>query len=95
MTDAAAFRISELAAMMAFAGIAFGLVYFAALRRTIALFTAGRGWLGLLAGTLGRIGAAVVFLAVAAKLGAAPLLAAFLGFLLARGVALRARRRAG
>ena len=48
-----------------------------------------------LALTLGRIAAAVAFLGFAAKFGAAPLLAAFLGFLLARaaGVARGAEGR--
>jgi hypothetical protein len=85
----------ELTILMAVAGLAFGLVYFATLKRSVMLFAAGRGWLGPLALTLGRIGAAVAFLFVAAKLGAAPLLAAFIGFLMARALALRAERRAG
>ena len=55
----------------------------------------GRGWFVPLALTLGRIGAAVIVLGLAAKLGAASLLATFLGFFLARIVALRAARRAG
>ncbi len=58
------------------------------------LFTAGRGWVGPLALTLARIAAAVIFLGLAAKLGAAALIAAFLGFLLARTVMLRVARRA-
>jgi N-ATPase, AtpR subunit len=83
-----------LALTMAVGGFVFGLVYFAALRRTATSFTAGRRLVAL-ALTLGRIGAAVLFLGLAAKLGAASLLAAFLGFLLARMVALRAARSAG
>jgi hypothetical protein len=43
--------------------------------------------------TLGRVTAAGFLFAIAAKLGAAPLLAAFLGFLVARAAALRAARR--
>ncbi len=78
---------------MALTGAAFGLVYFAALDRTVALLAAGRGWLGPAALTFARIGAATLVLALIARLGAAPLLAAFLGFLAARAVALRARRR--
>ncbi len=73
----------------------FGLLYFAALKRCVALLVGGQGWLGPLALTLGRIGAAAGILFVAAKLGAAPLLAVFIGFLMARAVALRAERRAG
>jgi hypothetical protein len=81
--------------MMAFVGFMFGLLYFATLKRTVALFATGCGWFDPVALTLGRTGAAVVFLALAAKLGAASLLAAFLGFLLARSMALAAARRAG
>ena len=77
------------------AGFVFGLAYFAAVQRTALLFAAGRGWLAPVALTVGRIGAAVLFLALAARLGAAPLLAGFAGFLLARAVALRAARRPG
>ena len=72
-----------------------GLAYFAALKRSVALFVGRKGWFGLLALTLGRIGAAAGFLFVAAKLGAAPLLAAFIGFLTTRVLALRAERRGG
>lgn len=70
-------------------GLGFGLVYFAALRRTVALFAADGGWRGPVALTVGRIAAAVVLLAFVARLGAAPLVAAFVGFLLARAFALR------
>ena len=82
-----------LAPPMALSGFAFGLVYFAALERSVTLFASNRGWLGPLAFTLGRMAAAVLFLGLAAKLGASFLLAAFLGFLLARAVSLRAARR--
>ncbi len=80
--------------MLAFAGSLFGLLYFAALRRTAALVSEGRNWFGPLAFTLGRVGAAVVFFGIAAQVGAASLLTAFIGFLLARTIALRAARRA-
>jgi hypothetical protein len=73
--------------MMAFAGFMFGLLYFATLTRTVALFATGRGCFDPLALTLGRIGAAVIFLVLAVKL------ASFLGFLLARSKTLRAARR--
>ncbi len=82
------------AVAMAIAGVAFGLTYFATLRRSVAALAGGGGWVRPLALTLARLGAAVVFLALAAKLGAAALIAAFLGFLLARTIALRAARRA-
>ena len=75
-------------------GFAFGLVYFAALRRTVMLFATGRGWFVPVALTLGRIAAAIIVLGLAAKLGAAALLAMFIGFLVARAVALRAGRSA-
>ena len=85
----------EFTLFMAVAGLAFGFVYFASLKRSVSLLVSGKGWLGPLALTLGRIGAAVGFLFVAAKFGAAPLFAAFIGFLMARALALRAGRRAG
>lgn len=73
----------------AFAGFAFGVAYFIVLRRTVSLFTAGGGWLPLSALTLGRLVAVTVFFTFVARLGAAPLLAAFLAFLLARAAVLR------
>ena len=78
---------------MACAGVLVGLAYFAALRRTSILVAAGAAWRGPAALTVSRIGGAAVFLALAARLGAAALLAAFFGFLVARALALRAARR--
>ena len=75
------------------AGLVFGLVHFAALRRTVDLYSAGRSRLAAAALTLGRIAGTIVFFGLAARLGALPLLSAFLGFLLARTLALRAARR--
>lgn len=86
---------AELTAMMTFAGLPFGLLYFAALNRSVTLFVGGRGWHGPIGLALGRFGAAIGFLLIAAKLGAAPLLGGFAGFLMARALALRAPRRAG
>ncbi len=83
-----------LAASMAVAGIMLGLVYFACLRRTVALFAGGGGWVGLAALTLARLGAAGVVLAFTARFGAMALMAAFLGFLVARTIALRRAQRA-
>jgi hypothetical protein len=80
---------------MAFSGFAFGVFYFAVLERSVTLFASNHRWLGPLAFTLGRMAAAVLFLGLAAKLGALFLLAALLGFLLARAVSLRAARRTG
>ena len=74
---------------MAVAGIAFGLVYFAALRRTSVLLATGSGWMAPLTFTASRIGGVIVFFALAAKLGAAPLVVAFAGFLAARAIAIR------
>lgn len=70
-------------------GFLFGLAYFAALRATVILIAAERGWLWPSALTLGRIGTFALVLAFAARLGAAPLLTTFLGFILARAIALR------
>lgn len=86
--------IPALAAAMAAAGFVFGLAYFAALRQSVAALAAGADWWRPAALTLGRIAAALVFLVLAAKLGAAALLAALAGFLAARAAALRAARRA-
>ena len=91
----AALILSPVTVMMAFVGFVFGLLYFATLKRTVALLATGCNRFDPVALTLGRIGAAVIFLALAAKLGAASLLASFLGFLLARSMALGAARRAG
>ena len=77
----------------AFAGLVVGLVHFAALWWSIERYSAGRGQLAAAALTLGRNAGTIVFLGLAARLGALPLLASFLGFLLARTLALRAARR--
>ncbi len=89
MMNALLLSVIAQAAAMALAGFVFGLVYFAALERTALLLVSGRGWLGPLAFTLGRMAAAVIFLGLAAKFGALTLAAAFIGFLLARSFALR------
>jgi hypothetical protein len=73
------------------AGLLLGCVQFAALRRTVALYRAGR-YLAPSALTLSRLAGAIMFFGLAARLGALPLLSAFLGFLLARRLALRAAR---
>ena len=85
----------ELTLLMASAGLMLGLLYFAALKRSVTLLVCGKGWLGPLALTLGRIGAAAALLWVAANVGPAPLLATLVGFLMARSVTLRLERRAG
>ena len=91
MTHEALVANLSLAITMTVFGFVSGLAYFAALRRTVAVFAAGRGWLIPAGLTLGRIGVAIAVLALAAKIGAAALLATFIGFLVARAVALRAR----
>lgn len=82
-------------AAMACAGFAVGAGYFAMSKRTAALILDHHGWAMPVALTLIRFAAVAVFLTVAAKAGAATLLAAFGGFLIARSVALRAARKAG
>lgn len=84
-----------LVAGMAVAGLALGLAYFAALRQTAALLGTGGSRLRPLLLTLARVAGAALAFFFAARLGAAPLLAAFLGFLAARALALRWVRRSG
>lgn len=82
-----------IASAAAVAGLAFGLVYFRALRRTTDLLAGGGGWRGPIALTLIRIVGAVILFAMVARLGALPLLGAFIGLLAARTIALRGARR--
>ena len=74
-------------------GLIVGMVHFAALRRSVMRFTAAKGWLEPVALTLSRIGLAVAAFAIAARSGAAALLVTFVGFLIARAVALYRTRR--
>jgi hypothetical protein len=83
-----------LASAMALAGLALGLLYFRALQRTVDRLAGDRGWAGAVGLTLARLAGAVILLTLAARLGAMPLLGAFLGFLMARMIALRQARRA-
>jgi N-ATPase, AtpR subunit len=85
--------IPVLTITMVAAGFGLGLAYFATLRRAVVIFASGRGWLGPLGLTLGRIGAAALFFAAAAKLGAAALIAGLCGLLLARTFAVRPANR--
>ena len=80
--------------LMAPMGFGLGVIYFAALRRTVALIATPGAALQAIAFTLGRGAAALGVLGFAAWLGAVPLLSAFAGFLLARSSALRRGRRA-
>ncbi len=80
---------------MAFAGCAFGLAYFAVLRRTVVTLARQPHGHAVIALTLGRVGTAIVFFLLAARLDALTLLAALGGFLAARAVALHGERRTG
>jgi hypothetical protein len=77
-----------------FAGLALGLLYFSLLRRTAEALSFGAGWRGPLLFSLARISGAVLLFGLAAHFGWAALLAAFAGFLAARGFMLRQARRA-
>ena len=90
-----AMPLCVLTSTMVAAGFGLGLAYFATLRRAIVILTGGRGWLGPLGLTLGRIGAATLFFAAVAQLGAAALVAGLCGFLVARTFAARAGNRSG
>ena len=81
------------AAAFAGAGLVFGLAYFAALWRTVALLATGSSWIGPVLLTLGRVTGIVLVLAAAVRFGALPLAAAFAGVSLARLIALRIARR--
>jgi hypothetical protein len=88
--------MSELAIplLAALAGLLFGLGYFALLRRSVGLLLEpGKRGLGV-ALTLGRLAVAALLLYLAARLGAAALLAALAGFVAARFVALRRNKEA-
>ncbi len=75
-------------------GIALGLVYFHALRRSIEGYPAQRGWLFAALAALARLAAAATALALIARAGAGALLVAFLGFLTARALSLRRATKA-
>lgn len=77
--------------LAALVGLLCGLLYFAAIQRSVAIFVAGAGWQRPAALTLARLIAAGAGFALAAWFGAATLLAALAGFLCARTIALRRR----
>jgi len=94
MMRAAAGADAWLAVLLAAGGLIFGWGYFAALRRGVVAYVAhNRAWRAV-AWTLARLAAAVLFFGLAVRAGAWPFLAAFLGFLAARQIAVRAARRA-
>ncbi len=95
MSPTRSFELVALFLAQLLGGLAVGVVYFEALRRTIMRFTTRQGWLEPVALTASRIGMAVAVFAIAARLGAAALLATFTGFLIARTVAVYRSRRAG
>jgi hypothetical protein len=73
-------------------GATFGVTYFALVRRTAMLFAQGEGWLEVGALTFARLAASIAFFSLIARLGAEPLLAAFLGFLAGRALSLKSAR---
>jgi F1F0 ATPase subunit 2 len=73
-------------------GALLGASYFAALRLNVERYLSGRSPGPAVALHLGRLLLAGVGFALIAQAGAAPLLGALLGFLLARSMALRARK---
>jgi len=81
-------------AAFAGAGLLLGLAYFATLWRTVALLVDGSSWLAPAALTLGRMGGLALFLGISVRLGALDLIAAFIGVVVARLVALHVVRRA-
>ncbi len=83
---------SWLALLFAAAGLAFGWGYFSALRRGVAAYVASGGFWPTVGWLLARLAAAALFFTFAVHWGAGPLLAAFLGFLVARHFAVRAAR---
>jgi len=63
------------------------------LRRAADAYAAARGWAGPVALTALRLGGATIVFGLAVQLGVVALLACFLGFLVARAIALRSQRR--
>lgn len=78
--------------VLAAAGFAVGVAYFASLRRGVRLSTASHAWLPYMLWALARIVAAALFFMFAVRWGMPALLAAFAGFLFARLLALRGAR---
>jgi len=69
-------------------GVAFGLAYFFALKRTTEAFAQDDGWRMALLLTLARLAGATAVFILVAQAGLVALLASFLGFLIARALAL-------
>ncbi len=83
-----------LIALSVFVGALFGWCYFALLRRWVNAYVARGAAFSILAPALARLAAAAAFFTVAAHRGVLTVLAAFIGFLLARTYALRTARTA-
>ena len=81
------------APLLATAGFALGMVYFASLRRGVRASVERHAWWRYVMSALTRIAAAALFFVLAVRWGAPALLAAFAGFLAARYLAVRAARR--
>jgi F1F0 ATPase subunit 2 len=79
--------------LLAAAGFLLGTAYFAMLRRGVRLSVAGGAWSPYMLLALVRTVAAAIFFAFAVRWGVPALLAAFVGFLAARHLAVRAARR--
>lgn len=75
------------------AGLVSGTAYFAALRRGVRIAIARGAWLRYAVLALARIAMAALFFAFAIRWSVFSLLAAFMGFLTARQLAVRAARR--
>jgi len=80
-------------ALLGTAGFAVGLMYFASLRCGVRLSIARRAWLPYMLLALARIASVALFFTFSLRWGVPSLLAAFVGFLIARQVAVGAARR--
>jgi NhaP-type Na+/H+ or K+/H+ antiporter len=84
----------SLLVLSAAAGALFGSAYFVALRHSLSILAGRESLRRALLAMAYRLAAASLFFAFAVRLGAWPPIAAFLGFLAARQLAVRAARRA-
>lgn len=79
--------------LLAAAGFAVGVAYFASLRRGVHLAVVSKAWVPYVLWALTRIIAVSLLFMFAARWGVLPLLAAFGGFLVARQLAVRGAGR--
>lgn len=79
--------------VFAAAGLLLGAGYFASLRRGVRLSIVSHAWLQYVLRAMARIAAAALFFMFAVRWGVPALLAAFVGFLAARRLAVRSARR--